>query len=92
MMCVYRTRHVRDLTDRTDVADRLCLSGLVARSQEYGKTRLAETSPGVLHQVGFYQHANSILQFEVVLDNERIARVSTLERRFPGIHCHGLKK
>src|SRR5580704_7135456 len=82
--------HVRDLTDRTDVA--FSWSVLVLGSQKYGMARLAETSPDVLHQIVLGQHTHGILEFHVVLDNKRIAFAPTLKRRVPRHPLPGLEE
>src|ERR1035438_1433596 len=51
--------------------------------QKYGIPRFAETSPDVLQQIVFDQHAYGILELQVVPDNKWIARNSTLEGRTP---------
>ena len=50
-------RHVSDLAKRAHVDNGFCLTRLVARSQNYGKALLTETSPDIFHQVGLYQDA-----------------------------------
>src|SRR5277367_4751764 len=72
---------VGDGTDRTDVT--FCSRVLVLGIEEYRKAALAKTSPDILHQVVFYQHADRILELQVMPYNEGIASISTLKWRVP---------
>ena len=53
---------------------------LVFGSQQNAVAGLAEPSPAVFHQVRLDQHANRILEFQVVLDHERMPVSSANER------------
>ena len=83
--------HVADLAARTDVVSGLALV-LVLGRQEYAKARLRETSPDVLHQVAFYQHACRILKLEMILDDEGIARDPTHKIRVTRCPLQRLKE
>ena len=60
-----------DVTHR-DIGDAAfgTFTGLADRGEENGKSRLAETTPGVLQQIGFKQDADPALELKIVLDDE----------------------
>src|SRR5208283_3260418 len=54
---------------------------LIFGSEQNPKAGLGEASPNVVHQVGIDQHAHRILEFHVVLDDERLPTGSADEWR-----------
>lgn len=73
--------HVRHLANGTNIgAIRIVL---VLGSEQNGVTGLAEASPEVLREVAVNQHSYRILEFDVILDDERIAVCSSDKRRAP---------
>src|SRR5208282_4452313 len=72
-------RDVGHLTQRTDVS---ALRGvLVLGSEQNGGAVLAEASPVVFHEIRIDQHANRILEFQVILDDKGMAVRSADETR-----------
>src|ERR1700675_1857095 len=70
---------VGDLTQRTNVG--ATVSVLIFGGEQNAIAGLAEASPGVLHEIRLDQHANRIFDFQVILDDERIAIRSADEVR-----------
>src|SRR6202521_2411085 len=67
------------LTKRTNVS--AAQGVLILGGEQNGIAGLAEASPGVLHEIRLNQHANRIFEFQVILDDERIAIRSADEVR-----------
>src|SRR5258708_32823528 len=66
--------------------------GLVLGRQQQGVPLLAESPPRVLGDVAFKQHALSILEFEVVFDDKRIAVVAAHKAGLSGHPDHWLEE
>ena len=72
---------VGHLTHRTNVS--AAHGVLVLGGQQNAKASLAEASPAVFHKICLDQHANRILEFQVILDDKWIAIGSPNEVRVP---------
>src|ERR1700751_5070510 len=66
--------HIRDLTKRADAGS---CTILILWRQHDAKSRLRETTPGVLHNVALDQNALRVFQFEEIFDNKWIPIGST---------------
>src|SRR5258708_22709199 len=72
---------VGHLAQRTDEGPEPALGGLILRGEQNGITGLAKTSPAVFHNIRLDQHSSRILEFKVILDDERMTVRSAHEVR-----------
>src|SRR4029077_8070193 len=84
-----RDTHIADgdvghLTQRTDEGPEPALGGLIPGGEHNAVTGLAEASPAVFHNIRLDQHANRILEFKVILDDEGMTVRSANEVRAAG--------
>ena len=77
-----------DVGDRP--AERADVRRLVPWREENRKPHLRKSAPGVFQNIALEEHALGVLQFEVVLDDKRLARSSANEASLMGIHINGL--
>ena len=71
-------RDVGHLAQRTNVSAR---GGLILGGEQNAEAGLAEASPAVFHKIRLDKHANRILEFKVILDDEGMAVRSADEVR-----------
>src|SRR6266851_1961157 len=80
-------RDVGHLTERTNVS--AARSVLVLGGEQNAVTGLAEATPAIFHEIRLDEHANRILQLQVILDDEGIAVRSADEA---GVAFHPLPR